>query len=300
MDQPTNPAFGADEQDIVAALVPTGEAVEEILDLPAADNDQSNGNASSDAGTPAAQKEQGTEPTDAGAASRDSAKEPGASNGQPEQAATHQPSGDVRAALRAARAAERRLRDQLAAKDAELAALKEGKQPAQAELTDDELDQMRIDFPLQAKLVENQRALQAEIDRLRAQVAPPEWQPPSYPPEVQEHIDAVPTLLSWQHDPKAQDKFAAAIEHDKALEASPDWRSKPLAERFAEAARLAELQFTKTPTPQHKDPAEVIRSAPLDIPKGISDFRGGGPASAPAVDFSRMSDEAIMATLKPD
>lgn len=278
-----NPAFGAEDQDLIAGLVPTGESVEEILDLPALPNDTQATAASDTAPAPAAATQAVAPAADASATQTT------------EQPAQH--SGDVRAALRAARAAERRLRDQLAAKDAELAAFREGKPAPSAELTDDELTQMREDFPLQAKLIDRQRALEAELQQLRTAVKPPEWQAPSYAPEIQEHIDAVPELLAWQHDQAAQDKFAAAIEHDKALEAAPEWHGKPVAERFAEAARLAKLGFTKAPPVPRIDPAAAIAAAPLAQPKGISDFRGGGTANAPATDFARMSDEAIMATL---
>lgn len=269
-----HPAFGAEDQATLAALVPTGESVEEIQHLP-----------ETPAPAPAPAAEPATAPAVDANASQTTEQQP------------TQDQGNVKAALRAARQAERRLRDQLAAKDQELEALKAGKAPQSAELSDADLAQMEEDFPLQAELIKNQRALQEEVNRLRSVVKPPEWQPPSYGPDVQEHIDAVPELLAWQHDQAAQPKFAAAIEHDKVLEVSPEWQGRPVAERFAEAARLAKLSFTQVPPTPRIDPAAAIANAPLAQPKGISDFRGGGPANAPATDYRRMSDEAIMASL---
>lgn len=273
-----HPAFGAEDQETLAALVPTGEAVEEIIDLPAK--------------------------TEAQAPAADPAPAPAAATAnvtpEPEAAAPAANQGDLRAALRAARAAERRMRDQLAAKDAEIEAFKQGKPPVDTNISDADLAQMQQDFPLQAQLVEKQRRLEEELAQLRTKVAPPEFQPPHYDPEIQVHIDAVPQLLAWQHSPEMQDRFKAAIAHDQQLEVDPAWQNRSIADRFAEAARRAGAQFTPTPvappTPR-TDPAQVIAAAPLAQPRGISDFRGGGPASAPASDYRNMSDEAILASL---
>lgn len=272
-----HPAFGVEDQETLAALVPNGESVEEIQYLP----EQPQVPAPATTAPPA--------PTEATAPATDSQQ-------TTEQATQHQ--GDVRAALRAARAAERRMRDALAAKDAEIQALREGKAPASTEVSEADLAQMEQDFPSQAALVKNQRRLEQELAELRAAVKPAEWQPPSYAPEVQEHIDAVPDLLAWQHDQTQQKKFAAAIEHDKLLETDADWREKPIADRFAEATRRAKAQFAPAAPPAPRnDPAAVIAAAPMATPKGIGDFRGGGPANAPATDYRNMSDEAVMASL---
>jgi len=271
-DLDLNAVFSAEDKALLADLV-TDAAKESKTTLPAEDN-----------------------PTETTAPSDTPA--PNASATEP--VAQH---GDTRAALRAARASERRLRDALAAKDAEIQALREGKAPVNTEISEDELTQMEQDFPAQAALVKSQRRMEQELAELRATVKPVEWQPPSYAPEVQEHIDAVPDLLAWQHDQAQQDKFAAAIEHDKLLETDVDWREKPIAERFAEAARRAKKQFAPAPAapPAPKtDTASVLARAPMVQPKGVSDFHGGGPAQPPAPDYSRMTDEQIMATIKPE
>jgi len=276
-----HPAFGAEDQETLAALVPTGESVEEIQDLPE---------------QPTAPATVTTEPPAPAEAATPALA---ADSQQQAEQATHD-QGSVKAALRASRAAERRMRDALAAKDAEIHALREGKAPVSTEVSEADLAQMEQDFPSQAALVRNQRRLEQELAELRAAVKPADWQPPSYAPEIQMHIDEVPELLAWQNDKAQQNKFAAAIEHDKLLETDADWREKPVAERFAEAARRARAQFTPapvTPATPRNDPAAVIAAAPMATPKGIGDFRGGGPANAPATDFSKMSDEAVMASL---
>ena len=128
---------------------------------------------------------------------------------------------------------------------------------------------------------------------------------------MQAVIDGVPDLLEWQYDPNAQDKFARAVEYDSALALDPDWKNKPVAERFAEAAKRTREAFgqgqpapTGDPTPKPAapaatriDPAVALANAQETGPKGISDFRGGPPSPDPTLNYSRMTDEQIMASL---
>ena len=189
-----------------------------------------------------------------------------------------------------------------------------GGQKVDNTITDEELEQLDQDFPLQARLVRRQRELEAQIAASRQAVpAPaPEFEAPSYPPAVQEVIDSVPDLLAWQYDPNAQDRFQRAIEYDKALMVDPDWKNRSPAERFAEAAERTKRSFgTASPAPSpapapspsaapaatRLDPAAALAAAPASGPKGISDFRGGAPATALEPNYSSMTDEEVMASL---
>lgn len=154
-----------------------------------------------------------------------------------------------------------------------------------------------------AKVARAQRELERKATPAPTPAAAAEFDAPSYAPEVQELIDGVPDLVAWQYDPASQDRFARAIQYDQALSVDPDWKDKPLAARFEEAARRTRAVFDPaTPTPPaapaapRPTAAEVIAATPTEGPKGISDFRGG-PADAPARDYSRMTDEQIMASL---
>jgi hypothetical protein len=215
------------------------------------------------------------------------------------------PHGDPRAALRASRRAEKRLRDELGQLRSENESLKQGKAPSSVEITDAELAELEADFPLQAKIARKQREIDAQLMASR-QPAQKEFIPPSYDPEIQDVIDDVPDLLAWQHDPAQQDKFMRAVEYDKALSVDPDWRDRPINERFAEAAKRSKAALSPSsaattapaaPAAPKVNPADVIAAAPVKKPKGISDFRGGAPANTQTVNYAGMSDEQIMASL---
>lgn len=285
MSEANHPAFDKDEQEILSAIVPDAELVEEVsTDQP------------SETPAPAANAE---------APKADAAVEEQPKPEVPETPEPAQPQGDIRAALRASRRAEKRARDELDQVRQENEALKQGKAPVDTSITDAELAELEADFPLQAKIVRKQR----EIDQQLARQAKPEPQqddfvPMSYDPAVQEVIDSVPDLLAWQYDPAAQDKFARAVEYDKALSVDPDWKDRDVTERFAEAARRTKAALAPTtPTPAvpaapRTDPATVIANAPVSGPKSISDFRGGAPASPNATpNYAGKTDEEIMASL---
>lgn len=174
-------------------------------------------------------------------------------------------------------------------------------------ITDEELADLDANFPLQAKVVRKQRELEEKIAKAAPAPAPSaEFVPVTYSPEVQAVIDEVPDLLAWQMDPNGQANFDRAVEYDKALMVDPDWKSRPPVERFAEAARRTKAAATPAPAPAatpaapaapRLDPAAALAAAPQEGPKGISDFRGGAPGTEPSLDYSKMSDEAIMASL---
>ncbi len=305
MAEPNHPAFDNEEQAILSAIVPEDEPV------PA---DGTGDPAPAEPPKPAEPTPAPTEAPAAPAAETPTAQPEAAAPAAPgtEAQPPAQPQGDTRAALRAARQAEKRLRNENERLQQELEALRQGKAPVDTRITEDELAELERDFPLQAKVVRQQRILEEQL-AATAQVqqqsqSKPEFQPVVYDPAVQEVIDSVPDLLSWQFDPNAQDKFKRAIEYDAALLQDPDWRDRSTDERFAEAARRTKAAFEPTstspspaaPAAPRLDPAQAIANAPVEGPRGISDFRGGAPASAPALDYSRMSDEAVMASLKPD
>lgn len=210
--------------------------------------------------------------------------------------------GDTRAALRASRRNERRLRDELDQARQENEAMRQGKAKVDTSISDAELAELEMDFPVQAKIVRQQRELQQQLEQVKPAPKQEEFEPASYSPEVQDLIDGVPDLLRWQYDPLAQDKFQRAIAYDAALAVDPDWKDRDLSERFVEAARRTNAAMTPTPASaapaaQRNDPAAVIAAVPVQGPKGISDFRGGAPANTQTINYQGMSDEQIMASL---
>lgn len=300
IQEANHPAFDKEEQEILAKIVPDVDPVDE------AQTGQP-GEAPAPTEQPTATQKQAASPTGPEPAPSVAAA-PSVAIETSTTAEPAAPQGDARAALRASRRSEKRLREELDRLHQENEALKAGKAPVDTSITDDELAELEVDFPIQAKIVRKQREIDQHIAKEKAAQQHEEFVPASYDPTVQELIDSVPDLLAWQYDPMAQDKFARAIEYDRALQADPDWRGKPMSERFAEAAKRTKVAFgaapivTTTPSaaaqaaPQ-KDPAAVIADAPSIGPKGISDFRGGAPANAPALNYTGMTDEQIMASL---
>ena len=209
--------------------------------------------------------------------------------------------GNVTAALRASRHAEReatrraeeatRRADELAQ---QLADAKAGKPlPVDTTLTEADIEAAQ-DFPVLQKIVARQLEAekQQQTEQPKAAEPTPGFVPSQYSPEVQDAIDQVPDLLAWQYDPTAQDKFEQAVEADKELLADPAWKDKPLQERLVEVVRRI-----NAPPPTRVDPAAAIAAAPLSAPKSIADFRGGADPGQTSIDYSRMSDDQIMAAL---
>lgn len=314
-DTNSHPAFDPEEAKILSTLVPEGEDANEPRDglpteqqpAPAADPAPAAPAvpAATEAAPAPAPAVEATAPAAATTTETGAATEAAAAPATP-------PGGDTRAALRAARHAEKNLREENKRLAVEVEALKQGKAPVDTSITDEELATLEVDFPLQAKIVKNQRELERKLAEAKPAPAAPETEfvPMSYEPQLQELIDGNPDLLAWQYDPNAQDKFVRAIEYDVALQRDPDWRGKPIAERFNEAARRTKAAFgtapaaAPTPTPQAApaaapriDPAAAIDAAPSIGPKGISDFRGGAPGNAPTINYAGMTDEQIMASL---
>ncbi len=218
------------------------------------------------------------------------------------------PKGDVKQALRASRAAERRARDEADRLRAENEALRKGEKPPTTPGDDDEpmspeeLAELEENFPMQAKLYRDNQALKDKMAALESKVAPgpkeDEFVPITFKdPVIQEAIDTVDELSAWQYDPAAQDRFVTATQFDESLRLDPRWRGKPLEARFREAVRLTNEQFPAAAPKPHIDPAKAAANAPGIDPTTIGDFRGGAPAAAPARDYRKMSDEAIMASL---
>lgn len=196
------------------------------------------------------------------------------------------------AALKGARAETKHEREKRLEVEAErdalrqqLADYKAGKAPEADAISDEYLKEVEADFPQLAPLVKTIRATSKEVETLRASKAPAAKEEADDSDPLQEAIDSVPLLATWQaEDPE---KFGRAVAIDRALEGSPKWQGKPLAERFAHVARQVATEFdiqihdnTPPPTPPTKakqDPEKAIQSATRVAPNTLSDFKGGAP-----------------------
>lgn len=293
MTEPAHPSFDSEEQAILSQI-----KADEDGEMQPADE------------TPAVEAP-AAEPAKVEPAATE-APAPAAAEAKPaeEAPAPEQNQGDVRAALRAARRAEARTRAELDKLRQENEQLRKAAPAAQGdqEFTPEELESMKTDFPLQYKIAIKQQELAKQIAETRAATPQPatstEFQPIEFSTNVQELVDQVPDLLTWQHDEASQDKLKRAIAYDAALEKDPDWMGKPVLERFAEAVARTKRAFGAAPAPvvpatPRTDPAAAIAALTPNGPKSISDFGGGQPASAPTLNYSRMTDEEVLASLTP-
>ncbi len=187
--------------------------------------------------------------------------------------------------------------------------LKAGKQPEEADpgLSEEDLEDLKLIGPAGEKAVARLRAAEEQLSRLKPAAAEPEAEPED-PQQVareaiQEDIDSIPLLLSWQAaDPE---KFGRAVVLDNALKTSRKWADKPQAERFAHVTKLVadefDIPFEQAPrtttTPAQADPKAVLKQAAREAPNTLSDFKGGAADQselridkmAPAQALARMS-----------
>lgn len=219
--------------------------------------------------------------------------------------------GNVNHALRAARRAERRAKEETARLAQELEQLRAKVPKASADAVDDDLTDIAQDFPAAAEIIKRERAARIEAERkatelsqakATAQPADPDFEPQAFDEDTQAAIDAVPDLMAWQYDPAKQQEFALAKSVDAMLQQHPKWAGKPLAERFQEVVRRvrAETGDTQAVAPSARQAAAAaINAAPRRTPETLSDL-GGGAATKNASNLSRytqMSDDDILADL---
>ncbi|MBM7455178.1 hypothetical protein HNR62_001038 [Oceanisphaera litoralis] len=236
-------------------------------------------------------------------------------DGQSDQTATEQDDGQGQQArgiaskngqhiipyevLEAERAEARRLREeveQMRAASAErdkLQALleKNGIAAESDELTMEQIEQLAEDYPDVGKaLVGIARKLQT-MEQAAAPAANP----------VLDALDAVPDLKAWQDgDP---DRFTFAITVDDQLKSDPAFADKPLAERFAEAARRTRAAFGDAVAPARAETKADAKAEPqakdVDlIPRSPSQV--GQTVQSPtsqAERYQAMSQEQLMAEM---
>ena len=220
----------------------------------------------------------------------------------------------LNAALRIARQQTERLRQENEA----LKAAQATQAPAAPAVKRPDADSLKdlTDFDPEAvaymqELERRNQELAAQAAKAPAAPAPAAFVPATYPVETQLVIDAVPELLAMQLNPD-QTAFKVAIKQDSILQLLPEWAGKSEAERFEEAARLANtlVKGSATPAPQQPNsgaqPTQAERDAAIAAaqraaagnPVAIGDLRGGAQPTNTVPDYTKMrSDEDIMADL---
>lgn len=179
---------------------------------------------------------------------------------------------------------------------------------AQGEASVDDLDSMAEDFPAVAKLLAHTRKLEQQLQTVAQRMEQEDRQrQEATMAEVRAAVDANPTLLHWEHnDP---DRWAAAIEADTKLQASPAHRGLTLEQRLAKAVEIVDAFYgpdSAAPRaqakPQNSPPKKA--AAAKEAPRTLSDIPGGAvPASDPVEEFAQMSADRLgaqMANMTPD
>jgi hypothetical protein len=114
-------------------------------------------------------------------------------------------------------------------------------------------------------------------------------------PGLQDEVDSVPDLLTWQSSPQHQDRWTAAKAADAMLVRLPGWKDRPVAERLAEVARRVNSDFgAPAPTP----PAPPARTLHRGAPETLSGVGGGSvPDPMHEPNYHAMTEAQILADL---
>lgn len=191
-----------------------------------------------------------------------------------------------RRSLRAARHAERQATKRVDALQAELEALRAkhgtGDDDESFDGSDERFNQavqeVAQDIPVVSAMAKRMAAMQEQLRQLAPQVQakPEDFTPPQLPPEIQDDVDMVPALLSWQVDP-SQTNWQAAVAMDAYLRTSPAWAGKTQTERFREVVRRVNEEAAPRGLPR-KEGADIdaaLSKAQRRTPSTLSDIGGG-------------------------
>ena len=166
--------------------------------------------------------------------------------------------------------------------------------PPEADLSDEDLELLKEDFPTVYK---REMALRARFDALEARLAPVVETVTSSRAEraqeatneVQDAIDATPRLAHLQANDR--EAFDLAKEFDALLRVQPAWADKPLSDRFAKVADMVEeargpiVVAGAKPQPVDLKVAAkavadaAVKKAAANVPTSLSEFPAGQHAA---------------------
>ena len=235
-------------------------------------------------------------------------------------APTQQPTGDPRAALRAARAAEKRalqtadsVKRENERLQAELAEVrKQAGIKSEGEMTAQQLEDLKEYAPsAYATYVATQAKLKEITPAPTAAPAAQDFTPDTYDDYIQDAIDDVPTVQAWQYDRTKQAEWAAVKAADGFLSKLPGWsvpanatpeqRHEILVKRMNQAATEVLSRYNATP-PAPPTPAQLAAARIAQAPVGAApvtagNLRGGESPANVFPNYAKMSDEEVMASL---
>lgn len=139
--------------------------------------------------------------------------------------------------------------------------------PEEARISDEQIAKIREEYPEVANAL---TLMSRKYDYLQARIQEVQ---PQRETETQGNsagvvaLNSVPDLVEWnQSDP---DKIAVAAHIDEKLQNDPAWKGKPMAERFAEAARRTRIAFGEAPPESvvEQDNQKVLAAAADKVAK---------------------------------
>lgn len=203
--------------------------------------------------------------------------------------------GNLNAALRASRKAERNeraAREKLEQDIADLRARHGEPEPASGDGLQRDLEELAANVPQAANLIKSlTERLDAVAPKEATTQAKAEFQPEYLDPAAEDVVDTIPELSKWRNTEADQDRWNLAKSMDSVLFQIPSWRAKPPAERLAEAVRRVNAEMG-TPSAAR---APVVQPRSLSL----SDLRGGlAPTNTGEPDYRSMKTDAeVMAAL---
>jgi hypothetical protein len=214
-----------------------------------------------------------------------------------------QSAASERQARELAEAAAREANERAQALQAELDARNAGQDDAAADtaisdgIDDARLAELETDFPEVAAQVKLTRALAAEVQNLRKQVAQapaaaaaPAQDDTAARQSIQDEIDRHPLLAQWQA--KGGRAWQEAVQLDNELRNDPAWKGKSAAERFGHVQKTLADEFgipipAAAPAPALTSAAPTQPAAPTQQPAvrdaalpTLTDFSGTPTATA--------------------
>lgn len=165
-------------------------------------------------------------------------------------------------------------------------------QPAESDLSSEDLEALKEDFPTVYKAVmasmAKAQALEAKLQPVEESVRNAQYdQARSTAETVQEAIDSVPKLAHIQATDA--DAFELAKQFDATLRTQKAWADRPLAERFQKVTEMVEAAIGSIDVPGAPPPspsAEDLRKAAMakaagskqrSVPTSLSEFPAGQP-----------------------
>ncbi|EGI5052067.1 hypothetical protein CRQ31_07390 [Salmonella enterica subsp. enterica serovar Worthington] len=168
--------------------------------------------------------------------------------------------------------------------------------PENLRITDEQIARVRDAYPDLAELMST---MVRKYDYLQSRIQENPQDLSASSPDISpvlEAMEAVPDLKAWQNsDP---DRFSLAVHLDEKLQSDPDWKDKPLTERFTEVARRTRAAYGErdsqtdtgddpvTPDPRILNAAaqkEAAARNEVQLPESPSDIGAGASESGDVV-----------------